>query len=138
MSKFDILTKYISMVQSDSIGEWVIDKENDGTPEHPIHMPFVDYSEIICKFIKDVYTFEEGNKYLELTRYSDIPKENGIELGMESMRNADVSNLNAQCVLALVIGAVRAERFCEGALLDFFESGCMLKWLERLDCIEYE
>ncbi len=27
------------------------------------------------------------------------------------MKNADVSNLNAQCVLALIIGSVRAERF---------------------------
>ncbi|CAK7036797.1 hypothetical protein [Tissierella sp.] len=33
MSKFDILTKYIPMIQTDSFGEWVIDKENDGTPE---------------------------------------------------------------------------------------------------------
>lgn len=39
MSKFDILTKYIPMIQTDSFGEWVIDKENDGTPEHPIQMP---------------------------------------------------------------------------------------------------
>lgn len=29
MSKFDILTKYMLTIQSDSIGEWVIDKEND-------------------------------------------------------------------------------------------------------------
>ena len=35
MSKFDILTKYIHINQADSIGEWVVDKENDGTPEHP-------------------------------------------------------------------------------------------------------
>ena len=40
MSKFDILIKYIPIIQADSIGEWVIDKENDGTPEHPIQMPF--------------------------------------------------------------------------------------------------
>ena len=54
----------------------------------------------------------------------------------ESMKNADVSNLNAQCVLALIMGAVRAERFCDGALLDSFKSGCILKWLERLNNIE--
>jgi len=52
------------------------------------------------------------------------------------MKNADVSDLNAQCVLALIMGAVRAERFCDGALLDFFKSGCILKWLERLNSIE--
>ena len=52
------------------------------------------------------------------------------------MKNADVSNLNAQCVLALIMDAVRAERFCDGALLDFFTSGSMLKWLERLKSFE--
>ena len=62
MSKFDILTKYILMIQSDSIGEWIVDKENDGTPEHPIQMPFVGYSEIVNNFIDDVYVFEERNK----------------------------------------------------------------------------
>ncbi|WP_066320503.1 DUF6508 domain-containing protein [Bacillus sp. FJAT-29814] len=136
MSKYDILTKYIPIIQADSIGEWVVDKENDGTPEYPIHMPFVSYSEMVHKFINDVYTFEESNKDMELTRYGDILKDNGLEWGTESMKNADVSNLNAQCVLSLIMGAVRAERFCDGALLDFFKNGCMLKWLERLNSIE--
>jgi hypothetical protein len=71
MSRFDILVKYIPMIQADSIGEWVIDKENDGTPEHPIQMPFVDYSEMVHNFIDDVYTFEESNKDMELTSYGD-------------------------------------------------------------------
>lgn len=136
MSKFDILTKYIHIIQVDNIGEWVIDKENDGTSDHPIQMPFVGYSEMVNNFIDDVYTFEESNKDMELTLYGDILKDNGLEWDSESMKNADVSNLNAQCVLALIMGAVRAERFCDGALLDFFKSGCILKWLDRLNNIE--
>lgn len=136
MSRCDILVKYILMIQADSIGEWVIDKENDGTPEHPIQMPFVDYYEMVHNFIDDVYTFEESNKDMELSRYGDILKDNGLEWGTESMKNADVPNLNAQCVFALIMGAVRAERFCDGALLGFFKSGCILKWLERLNSIE--
>lgn len=136
MSKFDILVKYIPMIQADSIGEWVIDKENDGTAEHPIQMTFVDYSELVHNFIIDVYTFEESYKDMELTRYGDILKDNGLEWDTESMKNVDVSNLNAQCVLALIMGVVRAERFCDGVLLDFFKSGCILKWLERLNSIK--
>lgn len=132
MSKFDILIKYIPIIQTKTIGEWVFDKENDGTPERPIQMPFVDYCEMIHNFINDVYTFQENNKDMELARYGDILKDNGFEWDSESMENADVSNLDAQSVLALIIGAVRAERFCDGALLDFFNSGCILKWLERL------
>ena len=136
MSKFDILTKYISMIQTDNIGEFVIDKENDGTPEHPIQMPFVGYSEMVHNFIDDVYTFEKSNKDMELTRYGEILKDNGLEWDSESMKSADISNLNLQCLMALIMGAVRAERFCDGALLDFFKSGYILKWLERLKSIE--
>ena len=136
MSKFDILTKYINRIQAGSLGKWVIDKENDGTPEHPIQMPFVDYSEMVHNFIDDVYTFEKSNKDMELTRYGEILKDNGLEWDSESMKSADISNLNLQCVLALIMAAVRAERFCDGALLDFFKSGYILKWLERLKSIE--
>ena len=133
MRNFDILTKYISLIQADHIGEWVVDKENDGTVDHPIQMPFVGYSEMVHNFINDVYIFEENNKDMNLTHYKDILQDNGLEWGAESMENTDVSNLNEQCVLALIMGAVRAERFCDGALLSFFKSGCILKWLERLN-----
>ena len=136
MSKFDILTKYIPIIQANSIGEWIVDKENDGTLEHPIQMPFVDYSEMVYNFIDDVSDFEKSNKDMKLTCYGDILKDNKLEWNSESMSNADVSNLNAQCVLALIMGAVRAERFCDGALLGFFKSGCILKWLDRLNNIE--
>ena len=45
---------------------------------------------------------------------------------------ADVSALDGKTVFALLLGAVRAERFCDGALMYFCESGCVLRWLERL------
>lgn len=48
------------------------------------------------------------------------------------MREADVTGSDAQTVLALITGAFRAERFCEGTLLSLFMDGCMIKWLMRL------
>ncbi|MGD7061970.1 DUF6508 domain-containing protein [Bacillus altitudinis] len=136
MSQFEILTKYIPMLQEERIGEWVIDQENDGTAEHPIQMPFVNYSEAVRHFIEDIYIFAEQHQEMELTRYREILKENGIESGMNDMENMDISNLNAQCVLALIMGIVRAERFCEGTLFNFFKSGAIVKCLERLDCLD--
>ncbi|WP_342500021.1 DUF6508 domain-containing protein [Bacillus sp. FSL M7-0791] len=136
MSQFEILTKYIPMLREDHIGEWVIDQENDGTAERPIQMPFVHYSETVQRFIEDVYTFAEQHQEVELIRYREILKENGIEGGLNDIENVDISNLNAQCVLALIMGDMRAERFCEGAVFNFFKSENMLKCLERLDCLE--
>nr|WP_284564952.1 DUF6508 domain-containing protein [Bacillus altitudinis] len=136
LSQFKILTNYIPMLQGDDIGEWVIDQENDGTAEHPIQMPYVNYSETVRRFIEDVYTFAEQHQELEITRYREILKENGIEWGMNDMEDVDVSNLNSQCVLALIMGVLRAERFCEGVILDFFTNGTIVKWLERLERLE--
>ena len=136
MSRFSILTKYISMIQSDGIGKWVVEKDNNGLLKHSIQMPFVDYSEIVHSFIDDVYFFEESNRNMILNRYEDILRKNDIEWTIESMTKADISNLNAQCVLALIMGAIRAERFCEGVLLDLFNSGYIVNWLERLNSIE--
>lgn len=136
MSKFGFLTKYIPMIQSDSIGEWIVDKENDGTPEHPIQMSFVGYSRMVDSFQEDLYKFCDEHPEYEHTRYGETLEKNNIEWSTESMQAADVSKLDAKCVIALLIGAVRAERFCDGALLNFFESGCIMKWTERLNNIE--
>ena len=136
MKNFENLIKYLPLLEDDNIGVWIIDRENDGTPDHPIQIPFVDYSEMVHNFIKDVYDFEEKNKDFELTRYGEILEKNGLEWGSKSMSEADVSSLDGQCIMALVMGAVRAERFCDGALLGFFKDGSIKKWLERLKKID--
>lgn len=51
-------------------------------------------------------------------------------------RSAAVDTLDAQCILVLIMGAIRAERFSDDALLNFFKDGFILKWLERLKAIE--
>ena len=48
------------------------------------------------------------------------------------MKHADVSALGGRTVMALLVGAVRAERFCDGALLAFCEDGSVAKLLQRL------
>ena len=136
MSKFNILTKYILMIQSDNIGKWIVDKVNDGTLEHPIQMPFVGYSKMVESFQEDLYKFCDEHPEFDHTRYGETLESNNIEWSTESMNAADVSILDEKCVIALLIGASRAERFCDGALLNFFESGCILKWLERLRTID--
>ena len=136
MKKFENLIKYLPLLEDDNIGTWIIDRENDGSPEHPIQMPFVNYSEMVHDFIKDVYDFEEKNKDFELTRYGEILEKNGLKWGSKSMSEADVSSLDGQCIMALIMGAVRAERFCDGALLGFFKDGSIKKWLERLKKID--
>ena len=131
MQKFQSLTKYISLISKDDIGTWIIDRENDGTMEHPIQMPFVNYSEMVDRFVEDIYTFNDEHPEYGLNRYGEILEKNGLEWGGK-MSAADVSYKDEQCILALIIGAVRAERFCDVALMGFFKDGSIKKWLTRL------
>ena len=135
--KFRVLTKYIGKVsQAKSFGEWVIDRENDGTMEHPIQMPFVNYNELVDSFVNEFYQFSESHPEYKLTNYGSILEENGLKWGDEEMRGANMDNLDEKCVLALVMGAIRAERFCDGVLLGFFKDGSIEKWLKRLKVID--
>lgn len=136
MNDFGLMTKYIQRLEKDEYGVWVVDHKNDGSPEHPIQMPFVKYSEIVNSFIRDVYRFEEEHPEMRLTRYGEILNEHNIEWGSKSMSEADITQLDGQCVMALLMGAVRAERFCDGALLGFFRDGSILKCLERLQNLD--
>lgn len=117
---YQILTYYLPKIESDGFGNWILDKDNDGTPENPIQMPYVEYSQVVRRFIHDIYSFQENHPEYGLNRYSNIRRENNLEWGKEFMQKADVSVLDGKCIMALLVAAVRADRFCEGTLLSFF------------------
>ena len=85
---------------------------------------------------KEIYQFDDVHPEMDFCNYSDILEELGIEWEMESMEQADVSLLDGRMVAVLLRGAVRADRFCEGALLSFCKSGCIKRFLERLKSID--
>ena len=137
LPKFKVFTKYIGKISDiESFGEWFADRKNDGTLEHPIQMPFVNFNDLVDLFADEFYQFSESHPEYQLTRYGSILERNGLNWGDEKMRNADVDSLDAKCILALIMGAIRAERFCDGALLSFFKDGFIVKWLKRLKDID--
>lgn len=52
------------------------------------------------------------------------------------MSIADVSELDGRTVIALLVGAMRADRFSDGAFLGFCKNGSIIRWLERLKAID--
>lgn len=135
--KFKVLTKYIGKLEAvDSFDKWFFEQGNDGTTEHPYQMPFLHFNELAELFVKEFYQFFENHPEYQLTSYESIMESHGIAWDAKSMRDADEASLDTQCILALIMGAIRTERFCEGTLLSFFEDGSILKWLRRLKFID--
>lgn len=131
---FESLTKHILPLECNgNSGEWIIDQEHAGTAEDPKQMPFVAYDALAIAIEEAIYDFVDAHAEMQLTRYGEILEENGVSWGPESMTEADVSHFDGRTVMALLVGAVRAERFCNGALLSFLMNGCILRWLRRLE-----
>ena len=130
---FEEITKYIKEFKKGSYGKWHEDKDADGSKEKPFHMPFVIYNMAIYRLEEELLKFDEEHPELEVYKYSVHMEKYGIKWDYDSMANAEVSKVDALCVLGLLVGAFRAERFCDGALLNFCNEGHMLKWLKRLE-----
>ena len=136
---FESLTKHLPAIEkAEGFGNWIVDRESKGTMDDPIHMPYVNYGTTVMGIEQAIYAFVDEHPEYELNRYSDILERNGLEWDGRVMSEADVSELNGQAVMALLLGAVRAERFCDGALLGFFEDGSVKRWLLRLREIDAE
>ena len=135
---FEEITAYIPKLQEGQFGEWIVDTKNDGSPEHPIQFPFVNYSESVTAFVKAVYQYVDTHPAMDLRTYSAILEEAGLKWDYSVMSNADVTDLTGRTVMALILGAIRADRFCEGTLLSFFNDGHIMKWLQRLKQIDQE
>ena len=134
--RFDGLIRFIPTIADKDFGEWIVDRDNDGMPEKPLQIPFVNYSECVCELEHAIYQVDKDNPDMNLHNYGDILEKNGIRWETRSMEAADVSKLDATAIMALLLGAVRAERFCIAALLSFLESGAVLRWLKRLQELE--
>lgn len=134
---FESLTKHLPAIENaEGFGYWVVDRESKGTMDDPIKMPYVNYGTTVADVEQAIYDFVDEHPEYELTHYRDILERNGLEWGGQAMSGADVSELDGRAVMALLLGAVRAERFCDGALLGFFGDGSMRRWLLRLKEID--
>jgi len=85
------------------------------------------------EFIKRVYDVELTYPEFDLRNYQKILEHFGLEWNMDSLKNADVSKLDLQGIIAVMLAAIRGDRFCEGALLGFFKDSSIDKWLGRLE-----
>ena len=130
MTKFDELLKIEETLKGDKFGEWVHDKEHKGTKDDPIHLPFPNYTQTVCKFMDAVYNFIENNPDYNLYNYDEILERNGYRIN--DINRIDVSGMDEKCLMAMFVYFVRGERFCDGMILSALEKGTIQKCLKRL------
>lgn len=133
---YENLTKYLDEFTGTEFGTWIVDDKSDGTLEHPLQFPFVNYSCVVDHFIDDVFSFVDKYEEVGLYSYQKVLEENGIKWNAQSMETAVLDDLDAKCVVALIYGAIRAERFCDGTILAFLKDGTIVRWLERLKTLD--
>ena len=91
---FQELTGFIERLDSEEHGNWVIDKENDGSPEHPIQMPYVNYGREAIAFEDAVYKFVDEHPEYDMKNYREILEKAGIECETNSMEGVIVDDLD--------------------------------------------
>ena len=73
-----------------------------------------------------------------IDKYAEVLEEKGLRWERESLEKAEISNLDGNAVMAMLMGVIRADRFTEGTLLSFCKSGHISNWLRRLLEIDQE
>lgn len=84
------------------------------------HVLYVEYRREIADLEQVIYQFVDEHPEYGLNNYMDILQCYQIEWGVDSMSEADISHMDGRGIMALLVGAIRAERFSEGTLLNFF------------------
>ena len=86
---------------------------------------------IVDRFVDVFYLWLNSHPNMRLDYYRDILAEYG--LSTDTLDQADASGCDARCILAMILAAIRAERFSEGFLMTLFADGSILAWLRRLE-----
>ena len=125
---YETLTRYLPELERErDCGELAVDTGQS---------PYLDYSQTVEGIMDAVYRFVEEHPEYNLYRYQDVLEESGLAWDGRILREADASKLDGKTVMAMIMGVIRADRFCEGALLEFCEDGYISRWLIRLKEID--
>ena len=135
---YEALTKMINRIDATCPGNWMYERGHAGTMEDPIPMPWIKYDETVVEMIDEIYRFVKEHEELNLRHYEDVLAKKGIKWDLTSMKAAPVSELDGTTIMALLVGIVRAERFCDGIVLEVVEDGTLVTWLRRLKEIDTE
>lgn len=126
--RYKIITDHIDILSNSNFGEW----SSVNSSEDVVTLPFVIYSKEVMDFLLSVDNFLDIENNDIFFDYKALLERENIEYSMDTFIDADINTLQAETLCAMIIGTIRANRFCEGVLLEAFEHGHILKWLKRI------
>ena len=129
MAKYERVTKYAGEL-AENPGKWTESVMQGNT----LRLGEFEPSEKMRSFVDDFY----ADYWDEMQEYDAILEEAGIDPVQTNMADFDMDSLDARTVLALIMNAIRADRFCEGALEEAAKSGYLDECLYRLNEIDIE
>lgn len=117
--QFRVLTKYIGRLSDRTmIDNHVVD-----------YMAYFPFAEFESEWVHSLYP-----DYA----YGDSLAAMGVEKSFDSITSKDVSDLGSEQVLTLITAAFRDDHFDNGAIMEYFSSGAMLRWLKRMKDIDWQ
>lgn len=132
--RFKMMTKYIGKIEAvESLRHREI-YHKDGD----IQKRFIGHSKLVRMFEKEFCLFAESHPEYELIHYKKILEKNGIKYTPAEIRSVNVQNFDEQCVLALIMSAIRSVHLYGGSLASFFKDGSIPKWLKHLKDIDWK
>ena len=129
MKRYEQLTKYISLIDLNNCGDWK--SINDQTSEDYVDFPYLQYNEIVYKFIEDVVSFCDKHEEFDFKNYREILKKAKIKVG--ALSDVNVTKQDEKTIVLMIFATIRAERFCEGTLMFYIKDGTLIRWLKRLE-----
>ena len=124
MQKYKLVTDHIKKLSNIKYGEWISEETTEG-----INMPMISYDKSVYDFLFDLDRFIAQNPDID---YVSILNKAKIKNEINAFVGVDFSKLSIEEIFAMILGTIRADRFCEGALLATFESGHILRWMKRI------
>lgn len=133
MQKHKILTDYIKELTNIEYGKW---SSGETDSDDTMVMPSVSYNSAVYRFLFDFELFIAKKTDIIHHNYEDVLKQAKIKNNIQDFYNTDINILSSDVILAMIIGILRKDRFCEGILLEAFDNGIILKWLKRIKEID--
>ena len=98
--------------------------------------PYESFCETVVEFDDAVMLFVEKHSDMGLKHYYSTLEKAGINLQDDPMKRKDISTLDDKTVVALIVWAMRSDRFSPGSFMKYCRNGSIVECLKRLKQID--